>query len=135
MMKKNKNLSLSTNFFSSFDNSSKVKRNKSNYTLNRIFFSPKKKRKDKSTKFISSLYRKRNNFIIRNGLKTEIKENYNNKSKINNFKSKYEKISLDINKKNILGTNFEIRMNLGILKNPSIYTEKAINSATNIIYK
>ena len=135
MMKKNKNLSLSTNFFSSFDNSSKVKRNQSNYTLNRIFFSPKKKRKDKSTKFISSLYRKRNNFIIRNGLKTDIKENYNNKSKINNFKSKYEKISLDINKKNILGTNFEIRMNLGILKNPSIYTEKAINSATNIIYK
>ena len=135
MMKKNKNLSLSTNFFSSFDNSSKVKRNQSNYTLNRIFFSPMKKRKDKSTKFISSLYRKRNNFIIRNGLKTEIKENYNNKSKINNFKRKYEKISLDINKKNILGTNFEIRMNLGILKNPSIYTEKAINSATNIIYK
>ena len=49
--------------------------------------------------------------------------------------NKRKLLSLDINKKNILGINFYEKMNLKILKNPVIYTQKAINSANFMVYK
>ena len=74
--------------------------------------------------------------LLQNELKTEpVKEILKSKSEYKMKSNKRKLLSLDINKKNILGINFYERMNLKILKNPVIYTQKAINSANFMVYK
>ena len=132
--KESKNMSTSTNMFSSYEVSKSKKENKNNIN---IHFSPikKMKKKKKESNLLQLLYKRKTNDLQKE-LKTEtIKEILKSKSE---YKMKYDKsklFPLDINKKNILGVNFCERMNLKILKNPVIYTQKAINSANFMVYK
>ena len=132
--KESKNMSISTNMFSSYEVSKSKKENKNNIN---IHFSPikKMKKKKKESNLLQLLYKRKTN-ELQNELKTEpVKEILKSKSE---YKMKYDKsklFPLDINKKNILGVNFCERMNLKILKNPVIYTQKAINSANFMVYK
>ena len=130
--KESKNMSISTNMFSSYEVSKSKKENKNNIN---IHFSPIQNMKKKKQESNLLLYKRKTNELQKE-LKTEpAKEILKSKSE---YKMKYDKsklFPLDINKKNILGVNFCERMNLKILKNPVIYTQKAINSANFIIYK
>ena len=132
--KESKNISISTNIFSSYDQSKSRKENKNNIN---IYFSPikKKNKKKKDSDLFQLLYKRKTNDLQKE-LKTEtIKEILKSKSEYKMKSNKRKLLSLDVNKKNILGINFYERMNLKILKNPVIYTQKAINSANFMVYK
>jgi hypothetical protein len=89
----------------------------------------------KDSDLFQLLYKRKTN-ELQNELKTEpVKEILKSKSEYKMKSDKRKLLSLDINKKNILGINFYERMNLKILKNPVIYTQKAINSANFMVYK
>ena len=132
--KESKNMSTSKNMFSSYEVSKSKKENKNN--INIYFSTIKKKNKKKQDSDLFQLLYKRKTNDLQKELKTEtIKEILKSKSEYKMKSNKRKLLSLDINKKNILGINFYERMNLKILKNPVIYTQKAINSANFMVYK